>query len=208
MNHVDHIYYINLEYRTDRRLAFEEWLEETGVPMEKVTRIEGIYDPVFGYVGCVQSHLKAIKAFLDSGHKNCIIYEDDYTPLDPSTYWSSVQQVFDAKVDFDIVMLSYNVLESEETQWPWLHRVQKSFTASGLLLTREFAPKLFDVFHESYVKLVEFIKVNHRISPDLCNDAYWMKLMPISRWYCIYPRLGKQRESYSDLQKQITNYNA
>ena len=39
-----------------------------------------------------------------------------------------------------------------------------------------------------------------------CIDMYWKKLQD-ERWYIVNPKFGKQRESFSDIQCKITNYN-
>jgi len=205
---VDQIYYINLDYRTDRRFEMEEWLEESGVPSEKITRISAIHTPGAGHLGCLASHSKALIEFLKSPYKTCIILEDDYVPIDIKTYWASINQVFEHNVNFDLVMLSYNKLQSDPTEFSFLHRVKFSYTTSGYLITKDFAPKLLENFREALTKCLEFEKENQRKGDDFCADIYWMKLMPVSNWYCIYPRVGKQRASFSDLQGHYTDYNA
>jgi hypothetical protein len=37
-------------------------------------------------------------------------------------------------------------------------------------------------------------------------DQYWKLLQPANNWYLMNPKIGKQRESYSDIQKTIVNY--
>lgn len=206
MNVIEHIYYINLDYRSDRRLQMEDWLEESGVPPEKVTRIPGIPTPGNGILGCTMGHIKAVETFLESNYNTCIIFEDDYTPLNISTFWQNFEKLKD--VDYDLVMGSYNKLEYEDSPYDFLKRVKYSFTASAYLITRIFAPKLLEVFKEGLQKKIEKEAITHKKEDEFSNDVYWMKLMPVSKWYCFYPRLGIQRESYSDIQGHITCYNA
>lgn len=40
---------------------------------------------------------------------------------------------------------------------------------------------------------------------ELHIDIYWKKLQN-DKWYVTNPVLGYQRESYSDIEKRITNY--
>jgi hypothetical protein len=205
MNYIDHIYYINLDYRTDRRLQMEDWLEETQVPMEKVTRITGIPTPGKGIIGCGQGHIKALEAFLNSTHTNCIIFEDDYMPLDTGSFWSSIERAFNDNITFDVLMCSYNELKSEPGPKEYLRKVLFSFTASGYIITRDFAVKLRDNLVEGNRKLIE-AELEGKPSGDFFNDVYWMNLMPTSNWYCFYPRIGKQRDSYSDIQQICVSY--
>jgi GR25 family glycosyltransferase involved in LPS biosynthesis len=208
MDTIDHVYYINLDYRSDRRLKFEDWIEESGFPKEKVTRISGIPTPGNGILGCTMGHIRAIKTFLESSFKNCIIFEDDYVPLDIPTFWQNFQKLKDSNLDYDLVMGSYNVLEYDDTQFDFIKRVKASLTASAYLITRDFAPKLIEVLKEGLQKKVEREAIIHRKADEFSNDVYWQKLMPLSNWYCFYPRIGIQRESYSDIQGHVTAYNA
>ena len=208
MDTIDRIYYINLDYRTDRQAQFESWISESGFPMEKVERISAIHLPDRPHLGCGQSHIKAIQTFLNSGLSNCIIFEDDYMALDPSTFWSNFQALADSKVEYDLIMCSYNALQADDGPTPFLKRVKFSYTASGYLLTRDFAPTLRDTLLEANILAHEEEAITHRKTDQYMNDVYWMKLMPTSRWYCFFPRLGIQRAGYSDLQKHFVEYNA
>ena len=43
-------------------------------------------------------------------------------------------------------------------------------------------------------------------SHEYSNDIYWKRLQPQSNWYILYPKLGFQRESYSDNEEHVTDY--
>ena len=208
MDKIDVLYYINLDYRVDRKLEFLDWIEDSGFPEEKVVRIQATAVPGRGHVGCCLSHIKTLQTFLDSPHKTCVIFEDDYQPLNVDTFWSDVGRIFDSGKDYDIVMLSYNELKSEETDVAFLHKVNYSFTASGFIITRAFAKVLKDFWERGIRLLLQEEELTKRKCDKYMNDVYWMELMPISKWYCFYPRLGIQRPSFSDLQMHHTAYNA
>ena len=112
MQHIDKLYYINLAHRTDRAEQFKSWLAKTNVSAQNIQRIDAVYIPGRGHLGATASHIKALEEFISSGTETCCIYEDDYAPIDIHSYWPSIQQVFDNKVEFDIVLLAYNFLES------------------------------------------------------------------------------------------------
>ena len=206
MQHIDTVYYINLAHRTDRTEQFKSWLAETNVPAQKVQRIDAVYIPGRGHLGATASHIKALEEFIISGAEMCCIYEDDYAPIDIQSYWSSVQQVFDNKVEFDIVLLAYNFLKSTPTQYPFLEKVSKSYTASGYILTRTFAPRLLENFKDAFRLAVDEESKTRRKTHNYCLDVYWAELMPTSKWYVLKPRIGKQIESYSDIEGLMTNH--
>jgi hypothetical protein len=208
MDFVEHVYYINLDHRTDRKLQFEEWIQQTNFPLEKVTRISAIHIPGRGHIGCTLSHIKAIEQFINSPYNNCIIYEDDYTPIDALSFWSNFQKLKEANIDYDVIMCAYNCLKYEDGPVDFLKRVKLSYTASGYLITKKFAPVLLENIKEAAQKAERREKQIGCKADEFCIDVHWMKLMPLSKWYCFYPRIGKQCASYSDIRGAYSDYNA
>lgn len=205
---VDHVYYINLDYRTDRRLQFEDWIEESKFPLEKVTRVSAVHVPGRGHLGCTLSHIKTLELFLQSNHKVCLILEDDYIPINIKTFWENFNKLEDYHIDFDLIMCAYNNLECDSGPAEFLKKVKASFTSSGYLITKSFAPILLQNLYEA-AKLCDEKENETLVKADeFCIDVYWTKLMPISKWYCFFPRIGKQSASYSDVQGHYTEYNA
>jgi glycosyl transferase family 25 len=207
MENIDCVYYINLDHRTDRKAAFEREMERLGVPPEKLVRVPGIYNKDFGILGCGLSHKKALETFVASPHKTCLIFEDDFQfTLDMNYVRYLLRSIFDEKVPFDLVMIAGKFFSTQPTQWPFLQKVLDGQTASGFLLTREFAPKLIQCLTESTRLLDEWHTKTGEKKHEYCNDIYWKQLQPISNWYCTHPKTGIQRESYSDNEYRVTNY--
>ena len=50
------------------------------------------------------------------------------------------------------------------------------------------------------------LKNNPNLEYMYAIDQYWKLLQPDNNWYLMNPKIGKQRESYSDIQKTIVNY--
>jgi len=207
MNTIDILYYINLDYRIDRNEQFKSWIEESGFPEEKVERISAIYTPGKGHIGCIQSHIKTLKTFLSSPHKNCIIFEDDFIPLDIPTFWNKFETFFNDKIPYDVVMCSYNQEVITDGPTSYLKKLHHSFTASGYLLTKEFARKLYDEVKDLPNLALEEERQTGKKTHEYTYDVYWCKLMPFNNWYCFYPRIGIQAPSYSDLEQCFTEYN-
>ncbi len=207
METIDHIYYINLDHRTDRESQMQDVLSSLSVEPSKVTRVQAIYTPPRGHIGCILSHIKALELFLKSPHKNCIIFEDDYTPLKPDTFWDTVRLLTTHSIEYDFVMLAYNELKSEETNFDWLRKVNFSWTSSGYIINKQFAHILYNRLVEE-CSIIDFTGVYLEKYNYCCVDYIFTKMMPDYKWYCLYPRLGVQRQSYSDVQLHVTNYNA
>jgi hypothetical protein len=206
MQHIPKLYFINLSYRGDRYAEFMNWLEGTGFPAEKIERIEAFYTPGAGFIGCLASHIRALQTFLASGETTCMICEDDFMPLDISEFWTPYEKLFQDGVPFDVVMASYSKLEYEDGPVPYLKKMTHSFSASSYLITREFAPRLLAVWEGALRKIMQEQPGATRKLEEYCTDVVWMPLMRESRWYCFYPRIGKQRDSFSDIQGHVTTY--
>ncbi len=207
MQNIDKLYYINLAYRTDRNEQFKAWLAETNVPNEKIQRIDAVHIPGNGVIGCAASHVLALETFLASDANICCVFEDDYMPIDKNTYWNSIQQVFDHKVDFDIILLAFNLLKSTPSQYPFLEHVQQSYTTSGYIITREFAPQLIENLKIGVRLAVDEQSKTGRKTHTYCLDVYWAELMSTtSKWFVLQPRIGKQIESFSDIDMRMTKH--
>lgn len=207
MDHIDHIYYINLDYRTDRREEFENEMKSFGLPDSKITRIPAVATPQLGILGCALSHKMVLELFLESSHTNCLILEDDFQwNLDSEYIDFMLNPIFDEKIDFDCIMFSGNIEKSEPTEWPFLRRVFDAQTTAGYLITREFAVKLHKNFSESSQLLKTWFEETGEKKHEYCLDIFWKQLQQRSKWYILHPKAGKQRESYSDIEQKIVNY--
>ena len=80
-NNIDHIFYINLDKRVDRKELFEAELAKYGLTAE---RFAGIYYPSpMGTVGCGKSHLQVLELAKLRKYKNVLIFEDDFYFTEP-----------------------------------------------------------------------------------------------------------------------------
>lgn len=86
-DYIDHIYYINLDRREDRRLHVENEIRAFDPGMEHTTRFSAIeYSGAFvdtdtrnrGAIGCSLSHIQIAKMCKENGYKNVLVLEDDF----------------------------------------------------------------------------------------------------------------------------------
>ncbi len=201
------VYYINLDHREDRREQFLHEMKRVGIEDSRIQRISGIYKPEIGALGCGLSHKKALETFYASGEPYCLIFEDDFQfTLNKEFCDYLLKLPFEKNIDFDIIMLAGKTFKEEPTSCFFLNHVLDGQTVSGLLVHRQFAPKLIQCFDEA-TKLLEDWWIQHKERKhEYCIDIYWKKLQPISKWFIYHPKLGIQRESYSDNERRVTNY--
>ena len=201
----DSIYFINLNHRKDRLEHITNQLTQIGVDPTRIHRIEGVYTKNFGILGCGKSHTFALETFIEKGvGNNCLILEDDFTFCN-NKYETNcqIERFFDNMGNnFDVFMLSSNVLEDEDIGIPEIKRIIKGQTLSAYCVTREYAPRLLENFKQG-IKMLETLGYSEH---NYCVDVHVNKLQPTDRWYYAIPKLGHQIESYSDIQQNITNH--
>jgi glycosyl transferase family 25 len=194
------LYYINLSHRTDRKEAMTAMLDLTGFPKNKIFRYEGNYYKNHGALGCAQSHIGVLKDFLASDDDFCLVLEDDFRLNEISLLEKAVQKASSFK-EWDVIMLSGNIIKhSNENNG--LVRVQEAQTTSGYIVSKKFAPALLENFIVAENRLSR-LGINFH---DYCIDQYWKKLQPISRWFCIYPKIGHQESGFSDIEGKNVSY--
>ena len=205
-DHVDVIYYINLDRREDRNKQFLDEMKRMDVPNSKIVRIPAVdkSKQKKGDWGCSLSHVNAIQEMVNSGYKNCIIFEDDFEfKVDNvETLNKMFQSIVDQKVDYDVIMFSSNEVDVRPSQYQYLNRVYDAQTASGYMVSAKFAPTLLKNFQEGSEKIGESYNKGKgdNIQGPFCVDQYWKKLQPKANWYVFTPKIGKQRSSVSDIQ--------
>lgn len=90
-DYIDKAYYINLDYRTDRKLLLEERIKEIGLDIERFEAVKFNLDDMENpyndkdwhkKMACNQSHINIIKSAKEQGLKNVWILEDDCVFVD------------------------------------------------------------------------------------------------------------------------------
>jgi len=117
-------YVINLERSPERLRAMSERLDALGLPWQRIVAVDGPALPAWppgsvdeagyarrhgkpvaaGEVGCYLSHLKALRAFLDTGSSHLLLLEDDALP--GPTCRAVVDALLQACDRWDLVKLS------------------------------------------------------------------------------------------------------
>jgi len=206
-DNIDCIYYINIAERTDRNNEFLNEMKKYDVPDSKIVRIDAVYEKERGALGCTKSHIKTLQQFIKSGYKNCIIFEDDFEFAVPKkNVTTCIQNFFNLNIPYDVVMLSANDNKITPSKYTGLSKAMDVQTTAGYMVSSGFAKILLDNFMEGS-KLLEKSYSNKNYNVDYAIDQYWKKLQPNSKWYIFDPKLGKQRESYSDIEQKSVNYN-
>jgi GR25 family glycosyltransferase involved in LPS biosynthesis len=210
MEKIDHFIYINLDKRPDRKAHMEQEFEKLGIPPEKITRFSAFYNPLNG-LGCMKSHLEALKLARSKNYSNVWIFEDDFTfTASHEEIQNNLRQLFFKKPPADVAMASYIHKQSPFpalylSLFPNLYRVVESQTASSYIVFQHYYDKLIDLFEDAYVQLE--LTGEHW---NYANDQVWKLLQVKDVWYCFTPSLGKQRadarDNSADANERVIQY--
>jgi glycosyl transferase family 25 len=191
-NNIDHIFFINLDKRTDRREHIENEMRKYNLNAE---RYSAIYTPHSGIIGCSFSHLNVLKLAKERGYKNVLILEDDFEFLvSKEEFELEIKKLFNSNIQFDVVMLSYIIQEySDIPNCSFLKKVLNGQTASGYLVNGHYLDTLINLYEWSTKELEK--NNEHWLYG---NDACWKTLQPNGNWYFFVKKIGKQISDYSD----------
>ena len=154
-----HIYCINLDDKTDRWESMETQFKYWEI--ENYTRVsahdgrgdndlgeilKGRYPDNMnsGEVGCVTSHLKALKEFLNSGEQCALIMEDD-CDINTAIYWPFSWKDFFCKVPYDYDVVQLAIINPAQVNVKIHRRFVNDFSTACYLINRRYAQKLIDL---------------------------------------------------------------
>lgn len=194
---IDKIIYINLDHRSDRRKEIESELNKFNLKYERFPAISHTN----GAIGCSKSHLAIIKYAKQNNYKNILVLEDDFEfIINKYTFYDEINKL--SQVNFDVCLLAYNTPNLYDCPYSFLYKIKDAQTASAYIVQSHYYDTLITVW-ENAIKLFEETNDDTKYT---CDQS-WKPLQEKDNWYCFKTRIGKQRKSYSDIQKGIVNYN-
>jgi GR25 family glycosyltransferase involved in LPS biosynthesis len=201
LNYFDQLYYINLRRRTDRYEHITNELKKTNLDENKIQRIDAI-ELENGRLGCSKSHIHVLEQFLETPDhiQTCIVLEDDfYITETQETINECIKNI--GSIDFDVLLLSGKVLQYEIMENnSFIVRVIESQTTSGYCVHKKYARRLLENYKEGANQLETTGSLGY------CIDVHMKQLQPRDKWYALNPLIGKQVESYSDIEKLYVNH--
>jgi glycosyl transferase family 25 len=203
---IDHIFYINLDYREDRKEEIEREIQKMDL-QEKTERFPGIRVFEQGILGCTKSHLAVLKLAKERGYKNVLILEDDFEfVVSKEEFERELTLFFNSSIVYDVCMLSYLLQQDNSdddiiVDCPLLNRVIEAQTASGYLIHEKYYDTIIELYEWAW-PLLENTKAHWLYANDQC----WKSLQKNDRWFYFKNRIGKQRASFSDNSMSFMDY--
>jgi len=201
-DYIDHVLYINLATRTDRKAEIERQVQvfEDG----KVTRIEAVEDPtIAAIICCTKSHLKALSYARDANYKNVLILEDDAIWTNLKSYGLLLKLI---KKPYDVIMLGGSFVDYNKKS----HRIHYALTASSYIVNNSYYDTIINMLEENLSLFDPNVHIDSKASDkahDLATDIlYTQKLQPNDKWYIVMPALMIQKPGYSNIETKNVNY--
>jgi len=196
---IDKIIYINLDKRPDRKEQIEKELNNFGLEYE---RFKAHDTPHFGQLGCAMSHLSVLKLAKERKYKNILILEDDFTFIvTKDEFENQLNMFFNSNINYDVCMISYNLLNHTDSGYNFLFKSLDVQTASGYIVNSNYYDKLINLF-EPNLKLLD----DSKCPSSYALDVVWKQFQPSDNWFCFINRIGIQREGFSNNECKFVNY--
>jgi len=193
------VYYINIDRRKDRKSHFLSEFQK--IQSDDVVRVSAVEHKI-GTLGCLQSHIKALKMCLCDNNEYALICEDDFTfKTNIGNVNILLHKALSSPVDWNVILLAVNG-RTEPTNFKNLHKVAESQTASAYLIKKTYVPMLLSLWENIRARTMHLNQIPpHELHLDQC----WKELQH-DKWYAVHPVMGYQYKSYSDIQKEIMDY--
>ena len=197
---IEHVLYINLEKRIDRRKHINKQLAVIGLS-DCAERFNAIC-PQNARIGCSMSHLKCIQLAKERNWSHVFICEDDILFLDPNRFKESLAVFLSQEIKWDVVLVAGNNLPPYHRVCDEYNKVTNCQTTTGYIVKAHYYDTLIQNIREGLQFLMKDPE-NHRL---YAIDKYWFNLQEIDNWFLITPLTVVQKEDYSDIEQKRTNY--
>ena len=174
------IYCINLDGEPERWEAAESMFKEWDV--ENYTRvsaydgreddlsgiIKGRYPDMMssGEVGCITSHLKAIKHWYDTSDSPYAIIMEDDCNLDTAHFWNFSWSDFVAHLPYDWDVIQVAIIQTGDVHVKLHRRFVNDFSTACYMITRHHAEKLI----KHHVKGPDKYRLDNGVKPRPVAD--------------------------------------
>jgi GR25 family glycosyltransferase involved in LPS biosynthesis len=194
---MDNVVYINLKYRSDRKIHVERQLSIMGVNPIRVEALRTLD----GAIGCTKSHIKCIEMAKQNNWPTVCVCEDDILFTNPSLLKTNLTRFLKSNLDWDVLLLGANLAPPFDNHDFYL-KVYNAQTTTGYIVNQPYYDTLLDNFKTGLELLLKYpYKKNF-----YAIDMYWKHLQKNDNWFILYPLSVIQVSSYSDIEDRVVNY--
>ena len=150
------VYYLNLDGQPDRKEYMEAQFQYWGVTnYERISAYDGRDDDLSdiikgrypesmtsGEIGCITSHLKAIKHWMETSDSPYAIIMEDDCKLDLVRFWNFTWDDFTARLPYDWDVVQLAIICTGDIHVKLHRRFVNNFSTACYMITRHHAEKL------------------------------------------------------------------
>ena len=204
MDRIGKVYYINLDYRTDRLAEIESELL-TKLRFDRAERFEAI-PHVLGIYGCTMSHIELFRKMIKEGWETMMVFEDDVELLTSREEIDGLIEGFLADDALDILCLGNSCGDNTEYN-AMFQRCFNTQTTSCYVLKKQFVRSLLECYFNDPSGAMSLDASDPElVEKILFIDVGWLNLQPIFHFVMPKRRQIQQRKSFSDIQNKIPDY--
>ena len=174
------IYYLNLDGQPERREFMEDQFKYWEIEnYERISAYDGRDDDLSGIlkgrypermspgeIGCVTSHLKAIRHWLDTSDSPYAIFMEDDCSLDLVRFWPFTWRDFYSRLPYDWDCVQISIICTGDIHVRLHKRFVNDFSTACYIMNRRYAEKLMH-FH---VKGPDKYKLDNGVKPRPVAD--------------------------------------
>ncbi len=174
------IYYLNLDGQPERREFMEDQFKYWEIEnYERISAYDGRDDDLSdilkgrypermspGEIGCVTSHLKAIRHWLDTSDSPYAVFMEDDCSLDLVRFWPFTWRDFYSRLPYDWDCVQISIICTGDIHVRLHKRFVNDFSTACYIMNRRYAEKLMH-FH---VKGVDKYKLDNGVKPRPVAD--------------------------------------
>jgi len=201
---IKHIYYINLEYRKDRKENFENEIQKIIFNFNKNVQVErfNAVKMVNGAIGCFISHLNCLEQAKKLDLPHIFICEDDIEFLNPSLFICQLNNFLKSNIEWDVILVAGNNMVPYNPINENCIQVLNCQTTTGYIVKKQYFDKLITNYREG----IQLLLRNQDKKNLYAIDKYWLKLQKLDKWYLVIPLSVVQKVDFSDIECKITNF--
>ena len=202
-------YYINLDYRTDRKERAIKEFQKIGI--KNPNRFSAIKNDNHGGIGCGLSHVAVLEKAKQNGWDYVIIMEDDIKFYDPEETVRKINNVFQSDIEWDVMLIGSiaherGLIESINEDCV---RVNGGFVNTTMyIVKRHYYDTLINLWKKDMISFEnEIIKNKKNMNKDLITRIYhryaidqaWKQLQKKDKFITIIPNKVNQSGFSSDI---------
>lgn len=199
MDKIQHILYINLERRKDRKLSVESELTKAGFTNFK--RFDAFDIKENPRLGCSTSHLKCLQYAKQQNWDMVMIVEDDIIFDNVDLFQKQLEMFMNSNIDWDVLLLAGNNCQPYEKVSPFALKINNCQTTTGYIVKSHY----YDYLIENILNGCKSL-YNSKGGDNNTIDMEWKVLQFIDNWYLLWPAYVFQKDDYSDIEKRRVNY--